>query len=491
MSAIGRNTIYNLAGFAVPLALFVVSIPLYIHLIGAARFGVLSIVWLVLGLFGMLDFGIGRAATQKIASLRGGSADERRAALGTALASNVVIGGAGVLLMAGVAYGIFAHGMKLEPWLRAEAMPIIPLMAIGVPVVTTIGILSGALQGRERFLATNRITIANAALFQMVPLGVAWLFGPTLWPLVLAAICARLVAVWMLWRACQREFDGVRLRHWRQDNLLEMLRYGGWVMGAAVIGIIVLYTDRFLIGALVGPIAVTTYTVAVDATVKVSHLSSALMATMFPQFAGSADKIDALSDKAVRYLFAIATPVVLFGIMASDVVFPLWLGSEIGPHSAQIAKISLIGAWAVVFGKLGYMKLQANNEPEKLTLALLGEVLITIPILVFMLAHFGLLGAAMSFTLRQVADAILLNWLAFRRTRYLMPFLLGGAYLSACSYFTGFMLDYSLAARAGVTAALLVPVVVASHLAAPRLHQILLGMIFRGGGNEQTPPLSR
>lgn len=254
MSAIGRNTIYNLAGFAIPLALFVVTIPAYIHLIGAARFGVLSIVWLVLGLFGMLDLGLGRAVTQKIASLREGSAVDRRAALGTALASNIIIGGAGMVLMAGLAWFIFAHGMKLDPWLRDEAMAVVPLMAIGVPVVTTIGILGGALQGREQFLTVNRITITSAALFQLLPLGVALLFGPTLWPLVFVSIGAHLSAVWMLWRKCRREFDGVTLSHWRREDMGTMLRYGGWGTVAALVSMVVQYTDRFLIGAFVGPV---------------------------------------------------------------------------------------------------------------------------------------------------------------------------------------------------------------------------------------------
>ena len=343
MSAIGRNTIYNLAGLGIPLLLFIVTIPLYIHLIGAARFGVLSIVWLVLGLFGMLDLGLGRAATQKIAKLKHGSAEDRRGALGTALVSNAAIGTAGALIMLGAGYYLFAHGMKLEPRLRAEAIPVVPLMAIGVPVVTSIGILTGALQGRERFFVTNRIAITNAALFQLLPIGVAWVLGPTLWPLVLAALCARLLAVVALWLECRREFGGVSLRHWSRDDMVAMLRYGGWVTGAAVIGIVLVFSDRFIIGAALGAVAVTVYTVAIDATVRVSLVSNALMTAIFPQFAESPGNIAALADKASRYLFAIATPAIVFGILVSDVVFPFWLGDEIGFPSAEVAKISLVG----------------------------------------------------------------------------------------------------------------------------------------------------
>lgn len=458
--SLARHTIYNLVGTIIPLALALVTIPIYIKLIGPERYGVLAIAWLILGYFGLFDLGLGRATSQRIAALRDNLPEERAAAFGTALIANFGIGVLGALIMAPIGWLLLGRQMATAPELRMEAVAAVPLLAIAVPIATTIGVLSGALIGRERFLTSNRIGVLSTSLFQIIPLGIAWLFGPNLTGLLAASLAARLIGLLMLWRACASEFGRAAFRCFDQSQLRALLAFGGWVTLTSVFGPLLVVLDRFVIGALMSAIAVTIYTVPMQLTTRLTSLTAALANAMFPRLAvASKNEALGLGRISVATLLACTTPGVIAAFIVMRPALVLWLGENIGGQAAPIGRVVLVAAWLNTFAQIPYSRLQAAGRPDLVTKVLLAELPIYIPGLFWALPAFGLMGAAVVYTVRAMVDLIALTFLAFRQLPHF------GSIVAYCLIFAGFeafirifqpsvLLSFALAALAFVSSAI-------------------------------------
>ena len=414
--SVGRNATYNLIGVGVPLLLALATVPAYLHLVGPDRYGVLAIAWLILGYFGLFDLGLGRATAQRIAALRDGDAGERATAFGTALATNVGIGLIGAAVLWPAAWYMFAHGLSLPANLRAETLPALPLLALAVPVATTMGVLSGGLMGRERFAESNRISVVSTALFQLVPLFVAWWYGPNLSGLLAASIAARLVGLAMLWRACAREFGAAAFRRFDRTQLRALLGYGGWVTLTAMFGPLLVIVDRFMIGMVLNATAVTIYTVPMQVTTRLSTIAGALSTALFPRLAAvDGGEARRLSRDATAALLAVLTPPVAVGLVLMEPVLRLWVGDTIGGPAAPIGRLLLIAAWLNAFAHVPYVQLQAKGRPDLVSKILMAQVPVYLLALYLALQRFGLEGAAVVFLVRVVVDYLLLCFVSDRR----------------------------------------------------------------------------
>lgn len=413
--SVSRNSAYNLVGAALPIVLALATVPVYLKLVGPDRYGVLAIAWLLLGYFGLFDLGLGRATSQRIAALKDAPASDRAATFWTALCVNVVMGAVGALLFWPVSYYLFGEFFRVDEALRPEVIAAAPLLALAVPIATTTGVLTGALQGRERFLEVNVISVISTTLFQLLPLAVAWLYGPYLPVVLLSALGARALALVVLWYRCQ--IDLVRGQPVRPDRKLvrPLLSYGGWVMLTSMIGPLLVVSDRFLIGAILGAVVVGYYAVVFQLAERITVVPLALTNAMFPRLATvTGEEAGRLSASAITAILAIMTPMMVAGVFILDPFLTVWVGAEIAREVGFVGKILLTAYWINSLALVPYARLQATGRPDLVTKVLLAELPIYLPALYFAVTNFGLVGAAVTFSVRIAADYVLLSLVAGR-----------------------------------------------------------------------------
>src|ERR1700728_4767821 len=83
-----RNLVFNLSYPRMRLAVAIGTVPIYVHHVRYARYGVISIVWILLGYFGFLDLGLSRASTNALSKLRDAPQPDRARVLLTTMTLN-------------------------------------------------------------------------------------------------------------------------------------------------------------------------------------------------------------------------------------------------------------------------------------------------------------------------------------------------------------------------------------------------------------------
>lgn len=407
--SVSRHTAYNLLGTAAPILVALVSIPFYIGLIGEQRYGMLAIAWVLLGYFGVFDLGIGRAAAQRIATLEKANV-ARAPTFWTALALNSALGMLGGLAIWPAAQYFFSEQFQIDADLRPEVLQALPWLMLALPLSTINGVLSGALQGGERFLQLNVINATGSILFQTLPLLAAWLWTPDLSILLPVAIGARLLGVIFLFLSCLRHVTSGFLPSFSRIEARELLKFGGWVTVSSIISPIMVMADRFIIGALLGAKAVTQYTVPFQLAERSTIVPSALSSSLFPRFAKNSNH-DGLQMAviSVRLLLVLMTPVMVVAILMAEPFIAIWISPEFAGRSALVLQILLVGFWINGLARIPHARLQAIGRPNVVAVCHLVEIIPYLAVLYIGLQLGGVAGAATAFTLRVLADHILLS----------------------------------------------------------------------------------
>jgi O-antigen/teichoic acid export membrane protein len=410
-SGIGRNTAINVVGAILPLILALATVPAYLHLIGATRYGVLAIVWVVLGYFANFDLGLSRATANQIARMKHEPPASREKVFWTALSLNATVGAIGGMLLLLFGNLVVEHIAKVSPPLRSEIVSALPWLAVAVPMTTATLVLAGTLEGRERFLAVNVLSTAGLAMYQLSPLAYAYWVGPGLAGLIMSATLALvastvlsfIVTAWALPVSGLPRFDASRLG--------ALFRYGGWIAVSGLIGPILTLVDRIVIGAVLGARAVALYTIPYSLVARVQILPSSLSRTLFPRFS-MLDRGDALAigRNSVATLIAIMTPLTILGTVLLEPFLRIWIGTTLTRSSAPVGEILLLGAWTNSLAFVPYAFLQAQGRPDLPAKFHLLEVGPYIAGLILGLHLGGISGAAWAWTGRAALDAILLFW---------------------------------------------------------------------------------
>lgn len=395
-----RNTLFNVvgSGWGILVALFLT--PYIINHIGIERYGVWAIVGVLTGYFGLLDFGIGSAFIKYISEFY---ARKDYVKINQLVNTGFTFYGILTVIIIGLGFLLIdpiLHLFNIQAGLYNEArfVFLIGIMIFGVS--NSLSPFTAIQPGLQRMDVSNKVNIAisfpqiaGTIFFLESGYGLSGLIVNNAIVLVIGIIINFIIAFRILpeLRFTPSLFTG--------EMFKRLFRFGYNLQLAKIFCVITLTIDKLLITYFLSIGLVTFYQLGSSIVERTKGILLLPVPALFPAFS----EIDAKGEKGkliegytriTKYLSLIAIPIYIFVIISASQIMTVWMGPGY-EKSARIIQILSIGhLLAILSAGVGNAVLQGIARPDIEMKAGILNVVVNLPLSIFLILKFGFMGAA-------------------------------------------------------------------------------------------------
>lgn len=421
-----HGILWNAVGRCLPILVALAATPVLLHRLGLERWGLFTLALSVAGSFGILDFGIGAALTRALAERIGTPEEAEAPALVvtslTMLTLTSLVGAAG--LFACVPW-FLDRVLHVPADLLPEATLAFEALAASGPLIVLSASLWGILAAYQRFRVVNLVNIPISAMYYAGPLLVL-LVRDSLVGVILALAAVRLAQTAICLLLALRLIPALRHRPRIELRLLrDLLRIGAWVTVSNTLAPLMIYVDRFLVGATASLTAVSYYVTPVDLVWRLTILPFAIGTTLFPAVATSharmPERLRALTRTSLLTIVVLVFPACVTIVGFGHELMALWLGAEFAAKSDTVLVIVGVGVFFSCIAVPPGTVLDGVGRPEVGAIFLIGQALLFPPAVVALTVFYGIEGAAAAWTVRAVVNWVGRSYMCGRLRPSLRP----------------------------------------------------------------------
>ena len=393
---------------------------------GLELFGILTITWVLVANLAWLDLGLSRAAARYVArELAVGDSRAGAVWAWTAIGTQACFGALAAVAV-WFAAPFLVDALGVSPGVRDLAILSFHLFALALPIEFAIRSQVGVLEAGQRFGLANALAIFGSAGLYLVGIVIVLLgldFQIILYAFFTLRICSFLASFVAANTVVPlfRSFSAAELMTRRYlERVGEMIRFGGWVALALLLGPMLLYFDQWLIGVILSVATLTYYTVPFNLQSRLSVFPASMIRPLFPAFSAleatdQKERIQHYFLRAHRYLFFALVPIFFVLFVWAHEILSAWIGPSFAANATETMQILAVGFVISLLAPLSGALLNGIGRPDIVAKLYVVELPLNI-VSVWALTHaFGINGAAWSFVLRSVFETGLL-WILVGRT---------------------------------------------------------------------------
>lgn len=413
-----KNIIWNLFSNALPLCSGIIFFPLIIKEYGLERFGLIGLIWAVLGYFGLFDLGLSRALTQLVAESKGKGTDPNDI-------SKLIYTGFILTILLGILGGLFLWlftpfivnrilGVSLN--LHSEVINSFLWLCISIPFVIHSTAIRGVLEGNEFFKITSIIRMLLGVGTFVMPYCASF-YGKSLVYVMISMFILRFI-IWVLYiyfikitKILTKGSFGF-YSYW----MTPLVSFGGWISLSNIIGPFMTYMDRFAITFLMGATAVSYYIISYEMITKLAFVPMAICGVLFPIFAREwknyPEKNAHRLMLGLQYTLLIITPPSLIIVYFIPEILNYWTNQEISDNGSMAAIWLSMGVMVNCLAQLYYTMVQGTGRSDWTAKLHFLELLPYILFLFIAIENWGVTGAAIAWFIRALVDLLGLIYLS-------------------------------------------------------------------------------
>jgi O-antigen/teichoic acid export membrane protein len=415
-----KGSLWTLAGQVAPLAVSLITTPFVIRMLGAESYGIFILITLIPSYLGFADFGMGLAST-KYASEAYGDGDlvreariVRTAAL-IALTSSVPIALI-LFLFSSPIIGLFS----VPDQMHGDASLALKLSAITFVINFLTNIFNTPQLTRLR-MDLNTLVTAGFRVFGLILTPFAVYHSGILGAVTVLLISSILTLLGHLFFSQRLDRHLFELTIDRKI-VRPLIKFGGALVGASIAAVLLVNAEKGILAANVSAAALAHYSVAFTLANMMALFSTAMVQSLVPAFSQLQSEenrahLNSLYSRGIRLSLIWLVPALGFIAITGRVFFMYWAGKEFADESTLPLYILLVG---IAFNVLAYFPaavLISSGRADLFAKLYWAELIVYVALVWVLSSRLGAVGAAIAWSLRVTADAIIMFYLASRISR--------------------------------------------------------------------------
>lgn len=398
--------------------------PYMLRMMGQSEYGLYSLVASVIAYLTVLDLGFGNAIVRYTAKFRAEKkTEEQYEMFGMFFLLYLVIGiiafgiGLGLYFNVGTLFGDTMTAVELG---RARIMML--LLVANLAFTFPMSIWGSIIQAYEDFVFQKSLNIFRIILNTAVMICLLH-FGYKAVAMVVVQTIFNVLTLVVNFIYCRRKLNihiYFRFKHFHWGFLKEVAIYSFWIFLNAIMDRVYWSTGQFVLGAMVGTVAVAVFAIAIQLEGMYMQFSTAISSVFLPKVTAmvatnrSRKEISDLFIRTGRIQYIVLAYILSGFIIFGRQFIELWAGA--GYTDAYIISLLFFIPLTVpLIQNLGITILQARNEMRFRSVLYIIIALVSLAMQIVLTRFFGSIGCAMGVSGALVVGQILIMNVYYRR----------------------------------------------------------------------------